>query len=188
MKINAIRTRKLQNNTVNLKVAPLGLSVTGRRWVLIRLIFFYPFFVIFKILSSFFQCSVTCGVGIRTRGHWCQQGNQVIGMNYCNPNTMPKAEEQCTMPACTTWEYSDWQPVKSFFFYFFPPCFLIFSLIFFFLTVFGDLRCWNEKTFSYLQNHWWYNRSRSPMLPFTETSYYRIIGSLPKNTVLSNRR
>ncbi|XP_065226754.1 A disintegrin and metalloproteinase with thrombospondin motifs 9-like isoform X2 [Planococcus citri] len=52
--------------------------------------------------SEWSRCSVTCGLGHRSRNVRCQQGNQIVGSYLCDSNKKPAHVEQCQMPACTT--------------------------------------------------------------------------------------
>ncbi|KAK6639908.1 hypothetical protein RUM43_008184 [Polyplax serrata] len=52
-------------------------------------------------------CSVTCGTGVQTRGHWCQIDNKVIDRSYCYGETAPVTQKKCVM-LCPSWSFSKW--------------------------------------------------------------------------------
>lgn len=57
---------------------------------------------------------MTCGVGIQTRGHWCQRDNEVIDKSYCYAEAEPVHQKKCVM-ICSKWSFSKWSSVSPLF-------------------------------------------------------------------------
>lgn len=59
------------------------------------------------------QCSVSCGIGERQRGYWCQVESYVVAKSYCYPVRPPVHKEACRMPDCPQWHASPWGQVLA---------------------------------------------------------------------------
>ena len=60
-------------------------------------------------LLLFFQCSVSCGVGIKTRAVSCT-GEE----NQCDPESKPKSVIHCHLAPCPVWQTGQWSKVQRF--------------------------------------------------------------------------
>lgn len=47
-----------------------------------------------------FQCTKTCGIGVRMRDVKCYQGRELV--RGCDPLTKPVAKQTCTLQPCPT--------------------------------------------------------------------------------------
>ena len=58
-----------------------------------------------------FQCSHTCGTGIRHRKIDCYQGKTKVSEKECDRNSRPSNMEVCNQGACPIWHTSGWERV-----------------------------------------------------------------------------
>uniref|UniRef100_A0A914WV13 Uncharacterized protein n=1 Tax=Plectus sambesii TaxID=2011161 RepID=A0A914WV13_9BILA len=65
--------------------------------------------------SAPFQCSTTCGKGVRTRTIKCVDTltNSTIPNDRCVPEERPIAEHRCRMARCPRWRRGKWSMVSS---------------------------------------------------------------------------
>ncbi|VDD89911.1 unnamed protein product [Enterobius vermicularis] len=59
-------------------------------------------------VSDWSQCSVSCGVGVRTRRAECVHNDKIADRQLCVEAKKPKTEEACHLYACAHWESSSW--------------------------------------------------------------------------------
>ena len=65
------------------------------------------------LLFSYFQCSVTCGMGSRYRKVACMEGDSVVKENHCI-SEKPTSKVECFMGNCPKWVEGPWGPVSLF--------------------------------------------------------------------------
>lgn len=63
----------------------------------------------------FFQCSVTCGKGVKTRNLICKTRYfQVVDASYCSVKRKPKTQKECSRRPCSNfaWKRTSWTQVR----------------------------------------------------------------------------
>ncbi|XP_016350221.1 A disintegrin and metalloproteinase with thrombospondin motifs 20-like [Sinocyclocheilus anshuiensis] len=60
--------------------------------------------------STWSQCLVTCGKGVRHRQVLCILGDEKLNEQRCDPNTKPSAVGGCELPECASWQVGAWSP------------------------------------------------------------------------------
>ncbi|XP_073798559.1 A disintegrin and metalloproteinase with thrombospondin motifs 20 isoform X1 [Danio rerio] len=60
--------------------------------------------------STWSECLVTCGKGVRHRQVQCILGDERLSEQRCDPNTKPSAVGSCTLPECAAWQTGAWSP------------------------------------------------------------------------------
>ena len=60
-----------------------------------------------------FQCSATCGHGVRVRDVACKRGANTVSKRQCSRQSQPKKKARCNLPACPVWYTGFWGQVSS---------------------------------------------------------------------------
>ena len=65
-----------------------------------------------SLYVAYFQCSVTCGQGQRTREVHCRF-NDGRTSNNCDEKTRPQSVMDCVLRACPAWRSESWSEVST---------------------------------------------------------------------------
>ncbi|KAG2460176.1 ATS20 metalloproteinase, partial [Polypterus senegalus] len=58
--------------------------------------------------SSWSQCLVTCGKGVKHRQIWCSLNEERLTDNFCSSNTKPESVGACELAECASWQVGAW--------------------------------------------------------------------------------
>ena len=64
-------------------------------------------------LSSWSECSVSCGIGVRHAALQCVMGGQTVERSKCGEEEPMMKEEECNKGVCAEWETSEWTECSS---------------------------------------------------------------------------
>ena len=70
--------------------------------------------IIYFVFNFFWQCSVTCGHGMKRRYVSCRyRGGAVAPVNECDAGKQPKSSTGCNDRPCPEWFVGEWSKVSD---------------------------------------------------------------------------
>ena len=65
------------------------------------------------VAGDWSECSASCGVGVRQRPVWCEQGGSRVTSEVCDSEAVPVTREECSAGTCGRWRPGQWAPCSA---------------------------------------------------------------------------